>query len=73
MFDRSAGSLALALPVLLLAAASAGAARAPRIWFRLDRLPLVHATKLGLASGTPVLTPLMKLVDHDNAAPIQKQ
>jgi hypothetical protein len=72
MFDRSAGSLALALLALLLAAASAEAARAPRIWFPLDRLPRAHATKLGLVWGTPVLTPFMKLVDHGNTAPIQK-
>jgi pseudomonalisin len=57
MFRRSAGSLALALLVALLAAAGAGARTAPtgRVWFPLDRLPLAHATKLGAAQPSQTM------------------
>ena len=50
MFRRSAGSLVCTLLALLAAATAASAARAPRIWFPMNRLPLAHATRLGAAS-----------------------
>src|ERR1700759_3198698 len=50
MFRRSAGSLVIARPPLLPPATGASAARAPRIWFPMNRLPLAHATRLGAAS-----------------------
>src|ERR1700760_1131408 len=52
MFRRSAGSLMCALLVLLAAATAASAARAPRIWFPMNRLPLANATSLGAASSS---------------------
>jgi pseudomonalisin len=57
MFRRLAGPLA-AIALLALAvfgASSASAARASRVWFPLDRLPLAHATKRGAAKPSQTM------------------
>lgn len=72
MFRRSAGSLVGALLALLVVATAASAARARRIWFPKNRLPLAQPPGSVSGWGTPNLTPLMKDIDHGNTAPIQK-
>jgi len=57
MLRRSAGSFTLAMLALLVVAAGAGASptHAARVWFRLDRLPLAHATRLGAATPSQTM------------------
>ncbi|HTU95470.1 MAG TPA: S53 family peptidase [Solirubrobacteraceae bacterium] len=68
MFRRSAGSLVFALLALLVAATAASAARAPRIWFPNNRLPLAHATRLGAASSSQRMEVGVGLKDPHPAA-----
>ncbi len=68
MFRRPAGSLVCALLVLLAAATAASAARAPRIWFPMNRLPLAHATSLGAASSSQRMEVGVGLKDPHPAA-----
>ncbi|HEY6524643.1 MAG TPA: protease pro-enzyme activation domain-containing protein, partial [Solirubrobacteraceae bacterium] len=68
MFRRSAGSLVCTLLALLVAATAASAARAPRIWFPMNRLPLAHATRLGAASSSQRMEVGVGLKDPHPAA-----
>ncbi|HEY1568748.1 MAG TPA: protease pro-enzyme activation domain-containing protein, partial [Solirubrobacteraceae bacterium] len=68
MFRRSAGSLVVALLSLLAAATAASAARAPRIWFPMNRLPLAHATRLGTAPSSQRMEVGVGLKDPHPAA-----
>src|ERR1700744_3376991 len=68
MFRRSAGSLVIALLALLAAATGASAARAPRIWFPMNRLPLAHATRLEAASSSQRMEVGVGLKEPDPAA-----
>ncbi len=68
MFRGSAGSLVCTLLALLVAATAASAARAPRIWFPMNRLPLAHATRLGAASSSQRMEVGVGLKDPHPAA-----
>ncbi|HEX4008735.1 MAG TPA: S53 family peptidase [Solirubrobacteraceae bacterium] len=68
MFRRSAGLATLAVLALLLAAASASAARPSRTYFPLDHLPLAHATSLGAASPSQTMQIGIGLKDPNTAA-----
>ena len=68
MFRRSAGLLVCTLLGLLAAATAASAARAPRVWFPMNRLPLAHATRLGAASSSQRMEVGVGLKDPHPAA-----
>ena len=68
MFRRSAGSLVCALLAVLAAATAASAARSSRVWFRMDRLPLAHAARLGAASPSQRMVVGVGLKDPHPAA-----
>ena len=68
MFRRSAGSLVCALLAVLAAATAASAARSSRVWFRMDRLPLAHAARLGAASPSQRMEVGVGLKDPHPAA-----